>query len=150
MDVGRFGGALRPNVRPPRLDPALDIGLKRYFLTLCTAQRQEHFTEVAHTRRVYEQILQCSARFEIAVIAYCFTPDHLHLLAEGAAGAGRSRQIARGVSTTRFGPVHDRGGVGGDAMAALKGRRTRYTRRPASNAAYAGRYATVHLTKCIA
>ena len=72
---------MRP--RRPRLDPSLYIGLQRYFLTFCTAQRRRWFVHAGIVQRVLEQILQSAELFDMAVIAYCFMPDHVHLLVEG-------------------------------------------------------------------
>jgi len=32
---------------------------------------------------VYEQFARTATQFEFAILAYCFMPDHLHLLSEG-------------------------------------------------------------------
>jgi putative transposase len=69
----------------PRLNPALYVGLQRYFLTFCTSKRREWFNERVRVDLVCDQILRCAADSDIAVIAYCFMPDHLHLLVEGCA-----------------------------------------------------------------
>jgi putative transposase len=66
-----------------RLDRALYIGLRRHFLTFCTADRRRCFADAIIVGVVREEILQCAALFDFAVIAYCFMPDHLHLLIEG-------------------------------------------------------------------
>jgi putative transposase len=66
----------------PRLNPALYVGLQRYFLTFCTSDRREWFTERDGVDLVHDQILRCAADFDVAVIAYCYMPDHLHLLVE--------------------------------------------------------------------
>jgi putative transposase len=74
---------MRPN--RPRLDPALYVGLQCYFLTFCTAQRRPLFVDAAIVNTVREQILRCADHFDFAVLAYCFMPDHLHLLIEATA-----------------------------------------------------------------
>jgi putative transposase len=73
--------------RRPRLNPALYTGLQRYFLTFCTAKRRELFVEREVIDPALEQILQCAQDADIAVVAYCFMPDHLHLLVEGCGEA---------------------------------------------------------------
>jgi putative transposase len=72
---------MRP--KRPRLNPALYVGLQRYFLTFCTSYRQHHF--VAHDRvdLVLGEILRTAREFDIKIIVYCLMPDHAHLLAEG-------------------------------------------------------------------
>jgi putative transposase len=72
---------MRP--KRPRLDPALYIGLQRYFLTFCTAGRRRCFVDGAIVTLVRDQILRSAERFDFVVVAYCFMPDHLHLLIEG-------------------------------------------------------------------
>ena len=59
------------------------LGLHRYSLTFCTDRRQPFFTTQATVDLVLEQIVRAASEHEFAVIAYCFMPDHLHLLIEG-------------------------------------------------------------------
>jgi putative transposase len=59
------------------------VGLHRYFLTFCTNYRKKFFTDAATVELVLAQILRASIENRFAVIAYCFMPDHLHLLVEG-------------------------------------------------------------------
>jgi putative transposase len=66
-----------------RLNPALYVGLQRYFLTFCTSNRSCHFTSDAPFDLVLEQILRTAPDFDVRVNVYCFMPDHVHLLAEG-------------------------------------------------------------------
>jgi putative transposase len=58
-------------------------GFHRYFLTFCTHERVPHFTSPAHVELVCEQIQRTCREEDFAGIAYCFMPDHLHLLVEG-------------------------------------------------------------------
>jgi putative transposase len=67
----------------PRLNPAFYHGLQRCFLTFCTCNRQAFFIEYANVDLVREQILNNAGPQGIAIIAYCFMPDHIHLLVEG-------------------------------------------------------------------
>ena len=69
--------------RRPRLDPALYFGLRRYFLTFCCAKRHPWFVRSEVVALVLDQILNTAQRSDVAVIAYCFMPDHAHLLIEG-------------------------------------------------------------------
>jgi putative transposase len=59
--------------------------MQRYSLTLCTFKREKRFTcrEVVEPAR--SQLLQSAARFQFEIPAYCFMPDHLHILAVGEA-----------------------------------------------------------------
>jgi REP-associated tyrosine transposase len=58
-------------------------GLHRYFLTFCTDFRRRVFIDAGVVTLVYRQILRAAAQDGFAVVAYCFMPDHLHLLVEG-------------------------------------------------------------------
>jgi REP-associated tyrosine transposase len=69
----------------PRLDPALYVGVQRYFLTFCTNRRRPSFANGSVVKIVHEQILLCAELFGFEVIAYCYMPNHLHLLIEGTA-----------------------------------------------------------------
>jgi putative transposase len=71
--------------RRPRLQTFAYVGLYRYFLTFCTQQRRAAFSSGAVVDLVVSQILRASRENDFAVIAYCFMPDHLHLLLEGTA-----------------------------------------------------------------
>jgi putative transposase len=57
-------------------------GLHRYFLTFCTDQRHPLFIDDAAVDVVLRQILRAAEDEQFAVIAYCFMPDHVHLLVE--------------------------------------------------------------------
>jgi putative transposase len=58
-------------------------GLHRYSLTFCTDFRRRVFTDADNVELVKPQILRAAAQSGFAVVAYCFMPDHLHLLVEG-------------------------------------------------------------------
>ena len=70
-------------MRPRRLPHYDYSGPQRYFLTLCTFERRRHFTNGAVVTLVHDQFLRTAMEFEFAILAYCYMPDHLHLLAEG-------------------------------------------------------------------
>lgn len=58
-------------------------GPNRYFLTFCTSGRARHFIDARHVALVCEQFQRASREQAFAVIAYCFMPDHVHLLVAG-------------------------------------------------------------------
>jgi putative transposase len=70
-------------MRPRRLAGYSYTGPQRYFLTLCTFERRHHFVSHAAVEPVHEQFVRTAQEFEFAILAYCFMPDHLHLLVEG-------------------------------------------------------------------
>src|SRR5262245_50263081 len=59
------------------------LGLHRFSLTFCTKDRALFFTEKRRVDLVFEQILRSATENEFGIVAYCFMPDHLHLLVEG-------------------------------------------------------------------
>jgi putative transposase len=61
------------------------LGLHRYFLTFCTFNRAHLFTEKRRVDLVLEQIVRSATENEFGIFAYCFMPDHVHLLVEGLA-----------------------------------------------------------------
>jgi putative transposase len=71
--------------RSPRLSSFDYRGHHRYFWTICTDQRRRLFVDPATVEQVGVHFLQASAAEKVAVLAYCFMPDHLHLLVEGLA-----------------------------------------------------------------
>jgi len=69
--------------RPRRLRGVSYIGMLRYSLTICTACRRDIFASADAVAAVLAQLRQLATLFEFAVVAYCFMPDHLHLLIAG-------------------------------------------------------------------
>ena len=58
-------------------------GFHRYSLTFCTFERQEHFRSASHVDLALPQILRAAREQVFDLPAYCFMPDHLHILAGG-------------------------------------------------------------------
>ena len=58
-------------------------GFYRYFLTFCTHHRTPHFATPQNVDLVREQFQRTCTEQRFAGIAYCFMPDHLHLLVAG-------------------------------------------------------------------
>ena len=81
--------------RVPRLEGFDYTGGYRYFLTICTQQRARVFTARQAVDVVLAQLLQSSSDECMAVIAYCFMPDHLHLLVEGTNPASTLTEFVR-------------------------------------------------------
>ncbi len=65
---------------PSRLAPGSYVGAQRLFLTLCTHRRQRYFTDESVVALVQSQKLRTCAREQFDVLAYCYMPDHLHML----------------------------------------------------------------------
>jgi len=69
------------------------LGLHRYSLTYCTIQRRKTFTKQEVVTLVLAQISRAAAEHRFDIIAYCFMPDHLHLLVEGTADNSNCKQL---------------------------------------------------------
>jgi putative transposase len=71
------------------------IGLYRYFLTFCTDNRHHLFVAREQVDVVLEQILRSATDTGFAVVAYCFMPDHVHLLVEAQSEVSDCRQFIK-------------------------------------------------------
>ena len=87
-------------------------GLHRYSLTFCTIQRAQAFVEPSRVDIVLKQILRAAAGEGFEIIAYCFMPDHLHLLVEAVTDAAnalrfisRAKQLSGYYYRQKFGQV---------------------------------------------
>ncbi len=69
--------------RRPRLPSFSYRGRFRYFLTICTRDRNRYFQNEGLINLVLSVLEDFSRRDNFSVWAYCFMPDHLHLLLEG-------------------------------------------------------------------
>ena len=74
-----------PRRRPIQLTPALYIGRCRIFITMCTFRRSDVFIGNANVDRVRTELLRTAEAYRVDIVAYCFMPDHLHVLVEGNA-----------------------------------------------------------------
>ena len=81
--------------RPPRLAGFAYLGFYRYFLTICTEGRREHFRDVSLGRQLVDHFLQHAKANSFAVTAYCLMPDHLHALVKGKAVDANFRSLIR-------------------------------------------------------
>jgi len=69
--------------RPEHLKTFSYRGCHRYSLTFCTDSRRCHFVDASNVEIVTQQILRAATQMQFVVLAYCFMPDHLHLVIEG-------------------------------------------------------------------
>jgi putative transposase len=81
--------------RPPRLTSFDYHGLHRYFLTFCTHERRPIFRDPSVVGLVLDQIRFTAAEHDIENSAYCFMPDHLHILVAGRALRTDLKEFAR-------------------------------------------------------
>jgi len=79
--------------RPDHLRTFDYLGPYRYSLTFCTDQRRAEFAQAAVVTLAREQILRAATEQAFAVVAYCFMPDHLHLLVEGQSDGSDCRRF---------------------------------------------------------
>jgi putative transposase len=84
-----------PCTPPPRLSPDNCFGPRRYFLTICTHLRLAFFSKAEFVAPAIDQLRECSREHEFAVIAYCFMPDHVHMLVEGLEDRADLREFVR-------------------------------------------------------
>jgi REP-associated tyrosine transposase len=77
---------VRPR-RPEHLRKFDYLGFHAYFLTFCTYERARLFASDAVVDLVLLQISRAADECGFAVLAYCFMPDHVHLLVEGMSDA---------------------------------------------------------------
>jgi REP-associated tyrosine transposase len=103
----RFGMDPR---HPQHLKAFSYVGFYRYSLRFCTDYRRQVFTSQSPVDLVRSLILRSATEEQFAVIAYCFMPDHLHLLVEGQAEdsdckrfIARSKQYSGFYYTRQFG-----------------------------------------------
>jgi REP element-mobilizing transposase RayT len=71
--------------RPKHLNGSEYLGPRQYFLTFCTHERKRLFTTADAVLVARTQIERAAAEQSIALLAYCYLPDHVHFLAEGKA-----------------------------------------------------------------
>ena len=81
--------------RPPRIQGFDYRGLHRYFLTICTRERAEYFTQLETVQLAMSQILQTGRDHDIDITTYCVMPDHVHILATGTTEAADLRSFAK-------------------------------------------------------
>jgi putative transposase len=81
--------------RPEHLKAFNYTGEYAYFLTYCTHERRRIFTEASRVDLVSTQILRVAGDEGFAITAYCYMPDHLHMLVEGRRATSDCRRFIR-------------------------------------------------------
>ena len=69
------------------------IGECEYSITCCTLNRHHWFTTASVVDCVCTQLLQLANEKRFEVPAYCFMPDHVHLIATGISADGDLREF---------------------------------------------------------
>ena len=72
-----------PHPYPPHLSDFSYVGKYSYALEFTTDGRRTTFVEESVVRLVLEQILRAGTEERFSLVAYCFMPDHLHLVVRG-------------------------------------------------------------------
>lgn len=80
--------------KSPRLSQFDYAGNYAYFLTLVTRDRRRVFLDSAAVRLAVAGLEKAAKKHEFDVHAYCFMPDHLHLLVSGRPG-GSAKEFVR-------------------------------------------------------
>jgi REP-associated tyrosine transposase len=89
--------------RPERLANFDYLGFHRYSLCFCTFNRHHAFVTQEPVDLVLAQFLRSTDEERFALVAYCFMPDHVHLLVEGKSeGSDCKRFISRAKQYSGF------------------------------------------------
>jgi len=84
-----------PLKRAPRLRSFDYLGPHRYSVTICVERREHVFVSEMTVGPVRTHLARTSTGEDVAVIAYCFMPDHLHLLVEVVSDGADFRNFMR-------------------------------------------------------
>lgn len=89
--------------RPTRLDCISYIGPLAYFVTSCTLERRKAFITNEFCEECRLELSATSKRFGFTTTAYCFMPDHAHILTSGnRADASLPAMVAEWKQRTGF------------------------------------------------
>jgi REP element-mobilizing transposase RayT len=86
--------------RPARLSSISYNGTGGYFVTTCTHERRRIFDRAAVVGLTLMHFLQSAEQTDVEVTAYCFMPDHLHLLVTVATAIGDLDRFMRRAKQT--------------------------------------------------
>jgi REP-associated tyrosine transposase len=70
-------------MRPKRLKTFDYLGCYHYSLTFCAFRRNRYFEDSELVGLIEEQLSRTATEYQFEELAYCFMPDHLHLLLAG-------------------------------------------------------------------
>jgi putative transposase len=85
-------------MKPRHAVPLVDFdyrGKHCYHVTWCCDARKVAFTDVDAVELVRAQILRASEPSGMNILAYCYMPDHLHLLVEGTTATADAKRFFR-------------------------------------------------------
>ena len=72
--------------RPNRLPAQVYKEPGRFFLTVCTEARAKHFSCASIVQAVEQELRAQAPAYHLDIDAYCFMPDHLHVLISSSSG----------------------------------------------------------------
>jgi len=81
--------------RPRRLDAIEYVGLRHYYLTICTYQRGRNFIDPDTIALVRTQFLRVAIDEQFEILVYCFMPDHLHAVVTARSAAADFQRFVR-------------------------------------------------------
>jgi len=95
-----LSGTRRPKAGPerrssPRLATFDYVGQYAYSITVNTVAKHRAFTSSAVVHDCLDTLVEASSKHEFVVHAYCFMPDHLHLLIEGSESSSLASMMKR-------------------------------------------------------
>ena len=78
---------------PHRLDAIEYSGYHLFSLTIATFGRARHFSNPSVVDMVWSQFLRAAGAEGYAVLAYCFMPDHVHMVVAGSRDSANLRRF---------------------------------------------------------
>jgi putative transposase len=87
--------------RPARIPGFSYVGFYRYSLRFCTNGRSRIFESSATVTAALAQIRRAAHEERFGLLAYCFMPDHVHLIVEGIEDSSDLRRFVK-IAKQRF------------------------------------------------
>jgi REP-associated tyrosine transposase len=84
-----------PVSRPKRLANHSYVGRFQYSLTFCTWKRRRLFEDTRAVAETQAHVQRTATEESFAVLAYCFMPDHVHLLVRGVTEKSDLRRFVK-------------------------------------------------------
>jgi len=81
--------------KPNRLSADSYRGRRAYFLTLCVRDRKRVFTDGALVDALLSLLAKNCSSHRFAIYAFCFMPDHLHLILVGESDSSELARLVR-------------------------------------------------------
>ena len=94
-EVRELPRLVRAPAPPHRIAGFPYCGFYRYHLRFATDGRAHLFVEHARVASALAEVQRTADEDQFAVLAYCFMPDHLHLVVEGRHEASDMRRFAK-------------------------------------------------------